>query len=146
MFSFAQLLFAAHRDDPKVGQFYQGVQERVTAIGKRLLFVTLELNKLYDEALASRLSASPRLARFRPWLDSVRSFRPHQLSDEVERTLHEKHVTGRSAWVRLFDETMAALRFPLDGQEHTSAEIFDLMSSKDRAVREKAAGAVSGVL
>jgi oligoendopeptidase F len=146
VFSFAQLLFAAHRDDPKVGQFYQGVQERVTAIGTRLLFVTLELNKLDDEVLASRVAASAGLARFRPWLDSVRSFRPHQLSDEVERTLHEKHVTGRSAWVRLFDETMAALRFPLDGKELTSAEIFDLMSSKDRAVREHAAGAISGVL
>ena len=144
--SFAQLLFAAHRDDPKIGQFYQGVQERVTGIGTRLLFVTLELNKLDDEAVASRLAASSRLARFRPWLDSVRSFRPHQLSDEVERTLHEKYVTGRSAWVRLFDESMAALRFPLDGNELTSAEIFDLMSSKDRSLRERAAGAISGVL
>ena len=146
VFSFAQLLFAAHRDDPKIGQFYQGVEERVTAIGTRLLFVTLELNKLEDDAMAARLAASPRLARFKPWLNSVRSFRPHQLSDEVERTLHEKQVTGRSAWVRLFDESMAALRFPLDGKEHTSAEIFDLMSSKDRAVRERAAGAISGVL
>ena len=144
--SFAQLLFAAHRDDPKVGQFYQGVQERVTAIGTRLLFVTLELNRLEDEELAGRLAASTRLAHFRPWLDSVRSYRPHQLADEIERTLHEKYVTGRSAWVRLFDETMAALRFPLDGKEHTSAEIFDLMSSKDRAVRERAAGAISAVL
>ena len=144
--SFAQLLFAAHRDDPKVGQFYQGVQERVTAIGTRLLFVTLELNRLEDEELAGRLAASARLAHFRPWLDSVRSYRPHQLADEIERTLHEKYVTGRSAWVRLFDETMAALRFPLDGKEHTSAEIFDLMSSKDRAVRERAAGAISAVL
>ena len=144
--SFAQLLFAAHRDDPKVGQFYQGVQERVTGIGTRLLFVTLELNKLDDDAMAERLAASQRLARLGPWLDSVRSFRPHQLSDEVERTLHEKHVTGRSAWVRLFDETMAALRFPLDDKEYTSAEIFDLMSSKDRSVRERAAGAISAVL
>ncbi len=146
VFSFAQLLFAAHRDDVRVGQFYQGVQERVTAIGTRLLFVTLELNKLEDQALAARIAASERLARFRPWLDSVRSFRPHQLSDEVERTLHEKHVTGRSAWVRLFDESMAALRFPLDGKDLTSAEIFDLMSSKDRELRERAAGAISAVL
>ncbi len=144
--SFSQLLFAAHRDDPKIGQFYQGVQERATGIGTRLLFVTLELNKLDDEAVAARLDASSRLRRLRPWLDSVRSFRPHQLSDEVERTLHEKYVTGRSAWVRLFDESMAALRFPLDGNELTSAEIFDLMSSKDRGLRERAAGAISGVL
>ena len=146
LFSFAQLLFAADRDNPAVGQFYQGVQERVTAIGTRLLFVTLELNKVEDEALAALVDASPELGRYRPWLDTVRSFRPHQLSDEVERTLHEKHVTGSSAWVRLFDETMAALRFPLDGKEHTSAEIFDLLSSKDRPLRQRAADAINVVL
>ena len=41
---------------------------------------------------------------------------------------------------------MAALRFPLDGKELTSAEIFDLLSAKDRAVRERAATAISAVL
>ena len=144
--SYAQLLFAGNREDPAIGRFFQGVQERVTSIGTRLLFVTLEINKLEDEHLATRLAASDRLARFRPWLDMVRSFRPHQLSDEVERTLHEKHVTGRSAWVRLFDETMAGLRFPLDGRELTSAEAFDLLAAKDRSLRERAAGSISGVL
>jgi oligoendopeptidase F len=144
--SFAQLLFAADRDNPMVGRFYQGIQERVTAIGTKLLFVTLELNKLDDAPLAERIADSPRLRRLQPWLDTVRSFRPHQLSDEVERTLHEKYVSGRSAWVRLFDETMAALRFPLDGKELTSAEVFDLLSAKDRALRERAATSISGVL
>jgi oligoendopeptidase F len=146
VFSFAQLLFAANRDDANVGRFYQTIQERVTAIGTKLLFVTLELNKLDDAPLAERIVASARLGRFKPWIENVRSFRPHQLSDEVERTLHEKHVTGRSAWVRLFDETMAALRFPLDGKELTSAEIFDLLSAKDRSLRERAATSISGVL
>ena len=144
--SYAQLLFAAHRDDAEIGKFFQGVQERSTSIGTQLLFVTLELNRVDDAALAAKIAASARLGRFTPWLDSVRSFRPHQLSDEVERTLHEKYVTGRSAWVRLFDESMAALRFPFDGKELTSAEIFDLMSATDRAARERAATAISGVL
>jgi oligoendopeptidase F len=76
----------------------------------------------------------------------VRSFRPHQLDDEIERVLHEKSVTGRSAWVRLFDETMAGLRFPLEGRDLTSAEIFDLLSDKDRAKRRAAAGSIAGVL
>jgi oligoendopeptidase F len=76
----------------------------------------------------------------------VRSFRPHQLDDEIERVLHEKSITGRSAWVRLFDETMAGLRFPLEGRELTSAEIFDLLSDQDRAKREAAADSIAGVL
>jgi oligoendopeptidase F len=145
-YSYAQLLFAAHRDDAEIGRFFQSVQERVNDITTRVLFVTLELNRLDDAHLAERVAASGRLARFRPWLDQVRSYRPHQLEDEIERVLHEKHLTGRSAWVRLFDETMAALRFPLDGRELTNAEIFDQLSSKDRDLRERAATSISGVL
>ena len=76
----------------------------------------------------------------------MRSYRPHQLDDEIERVLHEKYITGRSAWVRLFDETLAALRFPLDGKDLTNAEIFDKLSAKDRSVREAAGASIAGVL
>ena len=115
--SFAQLLFAANRDDPEIGRFFQGIQERITTIGTKLLFVTLELNKLEDaraggedRGLASGCSTTG------PGCDTVRSYRPHQLADAVERTLHEKYVTGRSAWVRLFDETHGGLALPVRRQ------------------------------
>ena len=78
--------------------------------------------------------------------DTVRSFRPHQLSDEVERTLHEKHVTGRSAWVRLFDETMAALRFPLEGQGAHERRDLRPPIVEGPCPAPRAADAVSGVL
>jgi oligoendopeptidase F len=144
--SYAQLLHAARTDDPEIGRFFQTVQERVNEAATSLLFVTLELNKIEDEALATMIEQSPKLAHYRPWLRDVRSFRPHQLDDEIERVLHEKSITGRSAWVRLFDETMAGLRFPFDGRELTSAEIFDLLSDKDRAKRQAAAESIAGVL
>ncbi|MGH6921173.1 MAG: M3 family oligoendopeptidase, partial [Geminicoccaceae bacterium] len=54
--------------------------------------------------------------------------------------------TGRSAWVRLFDETMASLRFPLDGKELTSSEVFDLLADRDRAKRQAAAISIASVL
>ena len=60
--------------------------------------------------------------------------------------LHEKAITGRRAWNRLFDETMAALRFPYDGRQLTSAEIFDLLQDRDRSKREGAARAIADVL
>jgi oligoendopeptidase F len=144
--SYAQLLHAAHTDDPEIGRFFQSVQERVNEAATRLLFVTLELNRIEDDALAARLEESPALAHYRPWLRDVRSFRPHQLDDEIERVLHEKSITGRSAWVRLFDETMAGLRFPFEGKRLTSAEIFDLLSDKDRAKRQAAAQSIADVL
>ena len=144
--SYAQLLHAARTDDPEIGRFFQTVQERVNEAGTRLLFITLEINRIEEDALATKVAQAPRLAHYRPWLRDVRSFRPHQLDDEIERVLHEKSVTGRSAWVRLFDETMAGLRFPLDGRELTSAEIFDLLSDKDRARRAAAGNSIAGVL
>ncbi|MDX6749931.1 M3 family oligoendopeptidase [Geminicoccaceae bacterium 1502E] len=144
--SFAGLLHAADREDAEIGRFFQSIQEQITTIGTKVLFVTLELNKLDDELLERRLAESTRLARYRPWLRTVRSFRPHQLDDEIERVLHEKSVTGRSAWVRLFDETMAGLRFPLDGRDLSAQEIFDLLSAKDRGKREAAAASIAEVL
>lgn len=144
--SFAQLRFAANRDDPEIGRFFQGIQERTNDIWTRLLFVTLEVNKLEDDELEAKVAASPPLQRLRPWLRDTRSYRPHQLADEVERVLHEKSVVGRAAWVRLFDETLAALRYPLDGKDLTSAEIFDVLQGKDRERRRAAAGAIAEVL
>ncbi|SNB68702.1 oligoendopeptidase F [Arboricoccus pini] len=144
--SFAGLLFAAQRDDTAVSRFYATCQEKVSDIETGLLFVTLELNKIEDDEYAAALASSSALARYRPWLDQVRAFRPHQLDDEIERVLHEKHVTGRAAWNRLFDETMAGLRFPYEGKELSSQEIFDLLSNHDRETRRKASEAVGHVL
>ena len=146
VYAFATLNHAANREDPKIGRFVQMVQERVNAITSHLLFVTLELNRIDDGVMQAKLESSDKLRSLEPWLRNVRAFRPHQLSDEIEKILHERSVTGRSAWVRLFDESMSALRFPYRGEELTSAQIFDKMSAKDRTVRRDAASAISQVL
>ena len=143
--SYASLRHAGDMSDPELGRFYQAMQEQVTAISTLVLFFTLEINRIDDAVLEAKLAA-PALARYGPWLRDTRVFRPHQLSDEVEKLLHEKHVVGRAAWVRLFDETMAALRFPCQGREMTSAEVLNLLSDRDGAVRRAAAQSLSAVL
>ena len=143
--SFASLLYAGDMGDPKIGRFYQSMQEDVTAISTDLLFFTLELNRVEENTLEAKL-ASPELARYQPWLRDIRAFRPHQLEDAQEKLLHEKHITGRSAWTRLFDETMAALRFDMDGQSLTSAEVLNLLSDQDGKVRKAAAKCLARVL
>jgi oligoendopeptidase F len=143
--SYAQLLYSENMSDPKVGKFYQSMQERTTDISTDLLFFTLELNRM-DKAVLADKEKAPELARYAPWLRDVRAFREHQLSDELERLLHEKYVSGRAAWTRLFDETMAALRFPLDGAELTSAEIFNKLTDRDGKVRAAAAKSIGKVL
>src|SRR3546814_18869854 len=82
---------------------------------------------------------APALARYASWVRDTRAFRPHQLAEDMERLLNDKHVAGRSAWVRLFDETMAALRFPYRDRSLTNAEILNLLSDRDRDVRRDAA-------
>jgi oligoendopeptidase F len=143
--SYAQLVHAGDMTDPQIGRFYQTTQERVTDISTDLLFFTLELNRLEDAVLAEKLK-QPALAKYAPWLRDLRAFRPHQLSDEVEQILHEKQIAGRAAWVRLFDETMAHLRFPVDGKALTSNEVLNLLTDRDRETRKKAAKSLSKVL
>ena len=142
--SYAQLLFSGDGTDPVLGQFYQSVSERVTAISSDLLFFSLELNRLDDGALDAKL-ADPALARWAPWLRDLRVFRPHQLSDEVEKLLHEKEVTGRSAWSRLFDETVAGLRVPVRGEALTVSAALNKLSDRDRGVRRDAAAGIGAV-
>ncbi len=143
--SFAQLWYAKNVSDAERGRFHQGVQERATAIGALTLFVTLEINHLDDEVFQQKL-VSPIAQRYRPWLDEVRAYRPHQLSDELEKYILDKSVAGRNSWTRLFDETMARLRFPLDGQSLTSAEVLHLLSDPDPAKRRQAAKVLGAVL
>ncbi|MBI5121788.1 MAG: M3 family oligoendopeptidase [Rhodospirillales bacterium] len=143
--SYAQLLHAADVADPERGRFSQTMQERATDISTHTLFFSLEINRLDDDLLADKLT-DPRAARYAPWLRDLRVFRPHQLSDDLERLLHEKEVAGRSAWMRLFDETMARLKFPIEGREMSITEATDLLSDPDRARRQEAGQAIGKVL
>ncbi len=145
LMSYAQLLFAGDSADAAIGRFYQTVSERVTTISSDLLFFTLELNRLDDAVLEQKL-ADAALARWRPWLRDLRVFRPHQLSDELEKLLHEKEVTGRAAWSRLFDETMAAMRVPVRGEEMTVSAALNKLSDRDRSEREAAGRAIGETL
>ncbi|HJN23481.1 MAG TPA: M3 family oligoendopeptidase [Rhodospirillales bacterium] len=140
--SYAELIFAANAADPDSGRFQQTMRERVTAISMETLFFTLELNCL-DDAVLAALMDDPAACRYAPWITDLRVFRPHQLSNEMEKLLHEKSVTGRAAWVRLFEETMADLRFPMDGQDLTLADVLNQMSDRDGKLRETAAKALS---
>ena len=145
LLSYGSLVFSGDMSDPRIGQFFQTLQERVNRISANLVFFTLEINQLEESTLNGWIAKDKGLARYAPWLRDTRIFIPHQLSDEMERLLHEKSVAGRVAWTRLFDETMAALRFPLGGEALTSAQALDRMSNPDPAVRREA-GAVSGTV
>ncbi|MBC06658.1 M3 family oligoendopeptidase [Thalassospira sp.] len=144
--SFAQLKYAGDSSDAAIGQFYQFVQEEMTGISSLSLFFGLEINRIEDASLDAKYDQSEALRRYRPWLDENRAFRPHQLSDEVEQVLHERRVAGSAAWVRLFDQTMAELRFPIDGEDLTMSDAANMLSSSKVEDRKKAAKSIGDVL
>src|SRR5690606_33985592 len=96
-----------------------------------------------DDQLVERLAATEPLAHYRPWLDDIRKEKPYQLDDKLEQLFHEKSVTGRGAWNRLFDETMAALRFEVDGKTLAIEPTLSLMQDADAAKRKAAAEALA---
>jgi oligoendopeptidase F len=136
--SFASLYYAQDQADAERGSFSQNVSEKLTDIGAKLVFFRLEINKLEDDDL-SRKQRDPALANYGPWLRDLRVWRPHQLSDELEKALHEKYVVGRAAWSRLFDETIARLRYPYRNEMLSEPQILDKLSNKDPEIRREAA-------
>jgi len=139
--SYAQLLFSADSTDAQAGRFYQSMMERCTDISAHILFFRLELNKLDDAVLEQKL-ADPALARWRPFLRDLRVWRAHQLSDELERFVHERDVTGRAAWSRLFDETVAGMKITIGGEALSVSDALNRLSDRDRSVREAAGHAI----
>lgn len=145
MYSYASLAYAGDMADPKIAGFYQDMQEKLNDITTSLLFLTLELNRVEDADLEKKYAASAKLSHYRPWLRDLRLFREHQLDDELERLLHEKAVAGRAAWNRLFDETMAGLRFPYGKEQLTAEQVLHKLSDKDAKTRKLAAKTLAKV-
>jgi oligoendopeptidase F len=135
--SYAGLLYAGNTTDPARAKFYGDVRDRLTAASSHLLFFTLELNRIEEAALEPAL-ADPRLAHYRPWVENIRKERPYQLEDRVEQLFHEKSVTTQ-AWHRLYDETLAALRFEVEGETLAIEPTLNLLQD-ERAQKRRAAG------
>lgn len=142
--SYAQLLYAGDMSKPANTQFYQNAQEQLTVISSQLIFFGLEVNKLSEAALAKALKQSKKLAHYKPWLDSVRSYKPYQLSDELEGYIHETSVS-MGAWQRLFDESISRLEFIVDGKKLSEPEALDLLSGADAKKRKMAAKEIGRV-
>ena len=145
MTSFTDLAFAADMTEAETGRQAGVMREIESEISAQLVFVELELAEIEEGVMAKHL-ADPALAYWQPWIRIVRAFRKHQLSEDMETMLLERQPAGRSAWIRLFDETAASLKFPFDDKTVGEAEILDMMTDPDPTVREKAGQSRSKVL
>lgn len=133
--SYAQLYYVGDTTDSERSKFYGDVTSKITDISSGLLFFELEMNLLDDADLETAM-AVPALAHYRPWILNLRMEKPYQLDDKLEQLFLEKSQTGFGAFNRLFDETMAALRFHVNGEDLTLEPTLNLMQNPDEAIRK----------
>jgi oligoendopeptidase F len=145
--SYAGLRYYQNTMDSDRAKFMADAQDSITTFTTPLVFFSLEFNRLDNAHLEGLLVANADLARYRPVFDRMRAMRPHQLSDELEKFLHDESVVGASAWNKLFDETMAGLMFEVAGEEESLSleAALNLLTDTDRAKREAAARALAAV-
>lgn len=140
--SFAGLRYYQNTTDADRGKFMADMQASITDMSANLVFFSLEVNRIDDAVLDGLLADNADLNRYKPIFDNLRKMKPYQLSDELEKFLHDQSVVGASAWNRLFDETMAALTFDVDGEEKNLEATLNLLSDTDRKRREVGAKAL----
>lgn len=142
--AYAGLVYSGDTTDPLRAKFYGDTQDKLNGAITELLFFELELNRIEPELIAKCAGMAP-LSHWKPWLDDLAKDKPHQLDDRIEALFHEKSMTGAAAWNRLFDETIASLRFTIDSEELTLELTLNKLQDSDGEVRRKAAEALSAV-
>ena len=140
--SYAQLYYVGDTTDSNRAKFYGDVNSKMTEFSTHLLFFELELNRIDDATLAEAMKV-PALAHYKPWLDNLRAEKPYQLDDKIEQLFLEKSQTASGAFNRLFDETMAALKFKVGGKELALESTLTLMQSPDGKKRKAASDALA---
>ena len=143
LMSFAGLRYYQHTTDPARTKFMSDMQEAITTATTPLVFFSLEFNRIEDKAYEALMAANADLARYRPVLDRMRAMKPYQLSDELEKFLHDQSTVGSAAWNKLFDETIAGLSFDVDGEKLGIEATLNLLTEQDRAKREAGARALA---
>ncbi|MFS4437835.1 M3 family oligoendopeptidase [Paracoccaceae bacterium GXU_MW_L88] len=141
--SFAGLRYYQNTVDPERAQFMGNMQQKITDMSTALVFFTLEINRIPDAHLDGLFEQNDALARYKPIFDRIRAMKPYQLSDELEKFLHDKSVVSAAAWNRLFDEQQAGLEFEIEGETLGLESTLTLLSDRDRSKREEAAKALA---
>lgn len=142
--SYAGLRYYQQTTDAGRAKFMSDVQEKITNFTTPLVFFTLELNQLEDDHLSNAMAQNADLARYKPVFDRIRAMKPYQLSNEMEKFLHDMGVVG-DAWERLFDETIAGLGFEVQGTPLTIEGTLNLLTDPDRDKRQAAATELAAV-
>lgn len=108
--AYAYLWFSENTKNLEARAFKTKVEERLTALQNRILFFDLWWQTV-DEANATRLMESAGDVRY--FLESIRRYKPHTLSEAEEKIINLKNTTGRHAVNTLYDVLTNGLTFTL---------------------------------
>ena len=87
--SYAGLRYYQKTTDADRAKFLSDMQEKVTIFTTKLVFFSLEINSLEDSFLKNILKENIDLLRYQPIFEKIRALKPYQLSDEIEKFLHD---------------------------------------------------------
>ncbi|MDD9717700.1 M3 family oligoendopeptidase [Dinoroseobacter sp. PD6] len=139
LMSYMGLRYYQNTTDAERAKAMADAQDKITTYTTPLVFYTLEINRLPDDHLDALFAANADLARYKPIFDRLRAMKPYQLSDELEKFLHDSSTVGAAAWNRLFDETIAGMMFEVDGEAYNIEGTLNFLSEPERDKREAAA-------
>jgi oligoendopeptidase F len=139
IYSYGGLWFAANTQDQNALNFVSRVDQFVAEVQNRVLFFSLWWKGL-DDTNAIRLMAES--GGYRYWLEEMRLFKPHTLSEPEEKIINIKDVTGTKALHNLYDSITNRYVFKLviDGEEKelTRGEVMVYARHHDPDLRAKA--------
>jgi oligoendopeptidase F len=139
LYSFAELAFAADTQNQSVQALLGRIQQFMAELENRTLFFSLWWKDL-DDANAKRLMEAS--GDYQYYLEEIRHFKPHTLSEPEEKVVNLKNVTGSSALITLYDAITNRYTFNLevDGKtkELTRGELMVHVRGADPNLRAKA--------
>jgi oligoendopeptidase F len=135
--SFAYLQWSTNTGNTDYGKLVAETNELSSEISQKLVFLDVEWLNIPEDK-AQKLIKSDELKKYKHYLESSRRYKDHVLEEGQEKIMSAKSVTGRSAWVRFFDETLGAAKFELDGKELSEQEVLSKLHESDRDLRVRA--------
>ncbi len=135
--SFAYLQWSTDTGNSAFGKLVAETNELSSEVSQKLVFMDVEWLKISEED-AQKIIDSEELSKYKHYLESSRLYKDHVLEEKQEQILSAKSVTGRSAWVRFFDETLGSAKFELDGEKLSEQEVLSKLHESDRDLRVRA--------
>lgn len=139
LYSFAGLSFTADTQDQAAQSLYSRAQQFLAEIENRTLFFSLWWKEVDEENAKRLMSVS---GDYRYFLEALRLFKPHTLSEAEEKVVNLKNVTGTNALTTLYDAITNRYVFKLKAngktQELTRGQLMRFVQGSDPKMRAAA--------